>query len=103
MTCGEPSQQVGAVCEKGQTGLFQDQQEIQQGWLSGCLRWGEGAQRGLKGWCRGLECQAKEPRLYPEDQGEPRRKGSEVGTTTDASPPGPVFVTSLFLLVLMGS
>lgn len=44
---------------------------------------GEGAQRGpreaRRGGCRGLECQAKEPRLYLEGHGEPRRKVSEVG------------------------
>lgn len=76
--------------------------EIQQGWISGRLREERGPREARRAGCRGLECQAKEPRLYLEGHGEPRRKVSEVGTTRDTCPPGPVFGTALFLPVLMG-
>lgn len=82
--------------------MFQKQVEIQQGRISGRLREERGPREAGRAECRGLECQAKEPRLYLEGHGEPRRKVSEVGTTRDTCSPGPVFVTVLFLPVLMG-
>lgn len=67
--------------------------EVQQGWIARCLRDERGSKEGRRAECRGLERQAKEPRLYPEGLGEPRGKVREVGTTRDTYPPGPVFVT----------
>ena len=76
--------------------------EVQQGWIARCLRDERGSKEGRRAECRGLERQAKEPRLYPEGLGEPRGKVREVGTTRDTYPPGPVFVTGPLVAMLRG-
>lgn len=52
--------------------------------------------------CIALECQAKEPGLYPKGHEESRRTVSEVGTPPDTWPPGSAFVTQLLLVSMEG-